>query len=103
MYPLVFFNGVSEVKVDYDFSSGQLIDTEENLDKVDITYKFNKLDTKNFRVSYYLTLDSESDNNQIDKRFQAIESSVRNLFWKEVKVEVYFNNELKYPIVDDKK
>jgi hypothetical protein len=96
MFPFIFFDGVKSVKIDYDLSNNQTIDTEENAKDLEISYKFNKLETNHFRVSYYLTIEEKVDNLLIDKRYSAIEQSVRNLFWKETRVEIYIDNELKY-------
>lgn len=99
MYPLVFFNGVQKAEIDYDFTNNQTVETEEDAKNLEIKYKFNKLDTKHFRVSYYLTVD-DSQNEMIEKRFKALEDSVRNLFWKETKVQVFINGSMKYESKD---
>jgi len=99
MYPLIFFDGVKKAEIDYDFTNNQTVETEEDRKNLEIKYKFNKLDTKHFRVSYYLTVD-ESPNEMIEKRFKALEDSVRNLFWKETKVEVFINGSKKYESKD---
>lgn len=99
MYPFVFFEGVTTVKIDYDLSCNNPVEVEEDPQKTNISYKFQQLRTKHFRVTYYLELD-ESKNDKLDKRFEAIETSVRNLFWKETSVQVYFNGKL---VFGDKK
>jgi len=81
MFPLVFFNSVEQVKVEYDLIPIKAMDDSPTF--------------SNSLVSYYLTL-SESDNTDLDKRFSALEASVRQLFWSDVKVEVYFNDQIKY-------
>lgn len=106
MYPFVFFNGVKAVKIDYDLSNNQLVDTEETRntkedvekgkEKLEIKFKFNQAQTNHLRVSYYLLIDSNTENDHADKRYKAIENSVRNLFWKETRVEVYINDKLMY-------
>lgn len=100
-FPFVFFNGVKSVNIDYDFSTIQpSIEAEENLKELEISYKIGKLETKHFRVSYRLTIDKDSDNILIENRFLALENSIRNLFWKETKVEIFINDELKYQSKD---
>jgi len=96
IFPFIFFDGVQSVKIDYDFSNNQTVETEEDIKNLEISYKINQLETKHFRVTYYLTIDQEPDSLLINNRFFALENSVRNLFWKETKVEVFINNELKY-------
>lgn len=89
MFPLVFFEAVQEVKIDYDLShkSDVLEDTSGNL--------VINSPTRNNYVAYYLTLE-ESKNQDLDKRYEALEKSVRTLFWNDISVEVYFNDKIKY-------
>lgn len=96
MYPLVFFNGVSEAKIDFDLSSEQLVDSLENKNDLEVTYQFNNADTRHLRVSYHLTIDENADNGSLDKRFQATEQAVRNLLFTEIKVQVFINSKLAY-------
>lgn len=92
MFPLVFFDQVQEVKIDYDVShkSDVLEDTSGNL--------VINAPTRNNYVAYYLTLD-ESKNADLDKRYLALEKSVRTLFWNDLSVEVYFNEKIRYKSV----
>lgn len=96
MYPFVFFDNIRSVSVDYDFTNRQTWDTEENQETLDIAYKPGKLDISHHRVTYRLTLGDGPENMDLDKRFLALQNSVRNLFWKEVRVQVYFNETLKF-------
>lgn len=89
-FPLIFFDNVSEVKIDYDLSHKADVTEDDANNKLVI----NK-PTTNHYVAYYLELD-EASNEDLDKRFKALEESVRTLFWKDVSVEVYFNNKIKY-------
>lgn len=79
MYPLVFFNGVKEAKLDYDLERKKTTQDEPEI--------------VNSMVSYYLDLD-ESQNDLLDKRFEALETSVRGLLWNDITVEVYFNDRI---------
>ncbi len=79
MWPLVFFNGVKSVKIEYDLSKTKNMDDGP--------------ETNNSIISYRITID-ESDNHHLDNRFKAIEKAARDLFWKEVAVEIYFNNKI---------
>lgn len=97
MYPLVFFNGVKSAKVDFDLSNDQmLVDSEENKSDLEITYQFNKAETRHLRVSYHLEIDETAENNSLDARYSAITQAVRNLFFKETKVQVFINAKLAY-------
>ncbi len=96
MYPFVFFEGVSGIKMDYDFSNEMDMDTTEDKKELNVSYKVKPPEIKHLRVRYYLTLDEKADNSNIEKRFKAIETSVRQLLWKQISVEVYFNDNLKY-------
>ena len=81
LFPLIFFDGIKEVKIEYDLMPKKTVDDSP-------TYS-------NSLVSYYLTLD-EVENQNLNKRYFALEKSVRSLFWSDVVVEVYFNDEIKY-------
>lgn len=96
MYPFVFFNGVSAIKIDYNFHNNIDVSSTEDKEAVTIDYNIQKPETSHFRISYYLTIDESIDNINIDKRFETIENSVRNILWKQISVEVYFNNVLKF-------
>ena len=101
MYPLVFFNGIKSAKMDFDLSNDQmLVDSNENKTDLEITYQFNKAETRHLRVSYHLEIDEEADNNSIDARYSAITQAVRNLLFKEIKVQVFINTKLAYESKD---
>lgn len=90
MYPLIYFDGVKSVQVDYDLSRRHDVDTD---DKNNMTIK-NPL--RNNFVAYYLIMNEDVKNENLDKRFQALEGSIRTLFWKDVSTEVYFNGKIAY-------
>lgn len=81
LFPLVFFDGIEEVKIEYDLAPIKTMDDEPTF--------------SNSIVSYHLTVD-ESKNTDLEKRFIALESSIRCLFWSDVVTEVYFNDKIKY-------
>jgi hypothetical protein len=81
MFPLVFFDSIDQVRIDYDLAPTKTMDDEPT--------------KNNLLVAYYLTLD-ESKNQDLDKRYIALEQSVRNLFWSDTIVEIYFNDQIKY-------
>lgn len=74
-YPWIFFNGLSEAKLEYSI---------ETTDKTKVT-----------KFSYELTLPLEQ-NDHLDKRYKALESAVRTLFWKEVLIEIKINGQEVY-------
>lgn len=82
MYPFCFFDGVKEVKIDYDLGHGHNEATKEV--------------NHNSYVSYYLILDESLNQTALDKRFAATEASIRALFWGDTRVSVYFNDKLVY-------
>lgn len=97
-YPFVFFEGVQTAEISYDLHNNMGVSDKLTQDKDknnQLDYTFEKPETRHLRVSYHLTLD-ERLNGQIEKRFAAIEQAVRTLFWKQVKVEVFFNGTLKF-------
>lgn len=95
MYPFVFFENVTSVKIDYDLSNKLGVDTKEDTKNADIEYSIDSAKTNHLRVSYRLTLNEKSNDN-LERRFAAIEESTRTLFWKQVSVEVYFNDKKVY-------
>lgn len=82
MFPMVYFNGVKTVKIDYDLSKTKVVGDGPEMN--------------NSIVSYYLTMSPDSENDYLEKRFAHLENSIRNLFWKEVVLEVYFNDKIVY-------
>jgi hypothetical protein len=94
MYPLIYFDGVKEVKIEYDLSheADALVDKENNL-----TINAPK---RNNIVSYYLTMYPGTVNNQMDKRFAALEASIKTLFWKDLMIEVIIDGK---PVYKSKK
>lgn len=76
-YPFVFFENVTLASIDYDLGHG-----------------FNeeaKQLQHNSYVTYNLELNEEENAPFLDKRFAALESSIRAIFWKDIKVKVLFN------------
>jgi hypothetical protein len=70
MYAFVFFNGVNSAKIDY------------NLDRSSDDKKY---------VTYHLEIHPDFFNNKLKKRFEAIQSATRTLFWSDLEVNVYLN------------
>jgi hypothetical protein len=68
-FPWIFFNDLTEVTLDYSVAS-------------------KKEDSS--MVSYGLVIAKENDN--LEKRYKAIEDAVRALFWKEVHVKIFINH-----------
>lgn len=101
MYPFIFFEAVKQVSIRYDLSNDLGVDFAKEKEP-EPEYRFQAPETKHLIVSYYLDLD-ERLNGSLPKRFQAIEDSVRTIFWKQVKVEVYFNNKKVYESADVRK
>ena len=69
-FPWIFFNDVTEFSLDYNIAS-----KKEEGDSV---------------VFYDLVLTKDNDN--LDKRYKALEDAVRALFWKEVQVKILINH-----------
>ena len=90
MYPLIYFDGVKEAKIDYDLShkADALVDKDNNL-TINAPYRHNV-------VTYYLTLFPGAKNDNLDKRFAALEASIRTLFWKDVILEVFMDEKIVY-------
>lgn len=81
MFPLVFFNGVKSVKIDYDLGSEITDDTASG--------------HRNF-VKYSISLDDTQDNGKPELRFEHLSKSVRGLFWNNIDVVVLFNGKKVY-------
>jgi hypothetical protein len=82
MFPFVFFEGLDSVRIEYDLGHG-------------VDEKTNNVLHKSL-ISYYLTLDETANHLNKEHRFLAIERAVRELFWKDIFVEVYWNNSKVY-------
>lgn len=80
MFPLVFFDNVKSIKIEYDLERKKTANDETDLN--------------NSIVSYYMKIESPESLTNIDKRFEALQNSVRTLFWSDVTVEVYFNGKI---------
>jgi hypothetical protein len=78
-YPFIFFNGIKEANVDYELERG----------------------SKN-HVKFNLSLNSGADNPNLEKRFEALDKSVKNLFWKEVTISIALDGKDVYPITKEK-
>lgn len=72
-FPFQFFNGISEFVLNHDIATKK---EEKSL------------------ITYDLTLKEENDN--LDKRYQALLSAVRLLFWKEMQLKVIINGQEVY-------
>lgn len=96
MYPLIFFNGIKSAKMDFDVSNDQMVESVENRKDLELTYQFNKADTRHLRVSYHLDIDEAADNHTIDARYSAITQAVQNLLFKEINVQVFINGKMTY-------
>ncbi len=85
-YPLIFFNGVKEAKVEYDVShkANALVDKDSNLTVT--------APTRNNFVSYHLKIEENADNPNMERRYAALEASIKTLFWKDIKVEIHIND-----------
>lgn len=72
-FPWIFFNDLKEAKLDYDIAT-----TKEG----------------SSLICYDLVLDKENDS--LSKRYLALESAVKALFWKEIKVKISINSKEVY-------
>ena len=101
LYPYVFFEKVTQVKIDYDLSNRLADDKPEEQKKktADDYYKDIGKAAKrvsNAYVSYDLILDEEANKEHLDKRISALEQSIRTLFWNNVIVEISFNGKIMF-------
>lgn len=83
MFPMVYFNGVSTADILFDLSNGREFITE--------TQPQDPERPEGKYVSYRLTIDESQDNGNLEFRFKVLEDSVRNLFWSDTAVMVFFN------------
>lgn len=88
MFPFVFFERVDAVKIDYDVSVEHNVDLSKSND-ITIKKPF-----KNCYVAYYLTINEEANKNQLQRRFETLENSVRDLLWKNMAVKIFFNDKI---------
>lgn len=88
MFPFVFFEQVEEVKIDYNLSVRHDVEVEKNND---LTLK---KPLQHCFIAYYLKINEEANKQNLPRRFETLENSVRNLFWNGLPVEVYFNDRI---------
>lgn len=89
-YPFIFFEQITEAKIDYDLYVRHDVDLDG---KNNLTIK---KPLTNCHVSYYLTLNEDANKTNLQRRFETLENSVRALFWKDLSVEIYFNDNIVY-------
>lgn len=90
LYPYIYFEKVSSVEIEYDLSHHHNIQEDHENNKIVLNKPIvNQL------ISYYLILD-ESANDNLENRYLALAKSVKTLLWKDIKVEIYFNRQIKY-------
>jgi hypothetical protein len=100
-YALIFFDGVKEAAIEYDFSHRPSNDGPKETPKSpDEFYKEIGRAAMSMKsdafVAYRLKIQEGIDQTHLDKRFDALEKSVRSLFWKDVVIKVYFNEKIVY-------
>lgn len=100
-YAFIFFDGVKEASIEYDFSHRPSNDGPKETPKN--TQDFYKeigraaLSMKSDAfVAYKLVIIDDQVHDHMDKRYEALEKSVRSLFWNEVVVKVYINGNIAY-------
>lgn len=100
MYPFIYFDGIQQIVMDYDFSNNLDVNTEEEVTpateeegaKLDIKYDFQTT-PEHLYINYHLTLEPTIKQIHLEKRFEALEGSVRALLWKEIVVRVFFGSD----------
>ena len=85
-YPFVYFEKVTLASITYDLGHGVNEETKQ-------------LNHNSF-ITYRLELDEKENEPFLDKRFMALEASLRAVFWSDIKVTVYFNDKLVYESKD---
>lgn len=100
-YALIFFDGVREAAIDYDFSHRPSDTAPQETPKTpdefyrEIGKAAMKMRSDSF-VSYKLTIHPGVTQSHLEKRFDALEKAVRSLFWNDVVIKVYFNDKIVY-------
>lgn len=77
LFPFVFFHGTQTVEIEYDLGHG-------------IDEKKKEVHHSSY-VHYNLTIDEKEPNHHMNKRFMALERSVRKIFWNDVAIKVTIN------------
>ncbi len=90
MYPFIFFERIDNVKIDYDLSVRHDVDIDS---KSNITVK---KPLHHCFIAYHLTLNEDANKSNLQRRFETLENSVKTLLWKELIVEIYFNDKIVY-------
>jgi hypothetical protein len=94
MFPLVYFDGILSARLDYDLSTRREVETEEDKVGMNAKYSVRVPSHSGSKVAYYLEIDEATPNTNLEKRFSALEDSIRGLFWNDVELSVYFNERL---------
>ena len=89
-YPFIFFDGIKGMKIEYDLTNKSDID-ESSKQKIVV-----KAPIRNHFVAYYLDIDNQVQNQNMDRRCTTLESAIRSLFWKDVILKIYINDKLIY-------
>lgn len=96
-FPFVFFNGVKSARIEYDLINHSSVDYDTDPKTFEITYRFNKPKTDNFKIIYDLDMEPWAVNDHLEKRFDALEKAIATLLWKGIPIEVRFNDKKVYP------
>lgn len=94
-FPFVFFMDVNQVEISYDLTNSMDVTTEEDKKELDIKYDI-VAEGKAQNITYKLSIPDMTFNDHLQKRFQALEGSVRNIFWNDLKVYIYINDKLEF-------
>lgn len=94
-FPFVFFMDVNQVEISYDLTNSMDVTTEEDKEEVEIKYDI-VAEGKAQHITYKLAIPDMTFNDQLPKRLKALEGSVRNIFWNDLKVHIYINDKLEF-------
>lgn len=89
IYPFVFFNNVSSVELNYDFS--KIGDVDFSSKDANINYDIKGVETRHLKVSYAIDVLELCPDQELAKRCQALEMAVHNLLWNNIQVSISLN------------
>jgi hypothetical protein len=96
MYALVYFDGVTSARIEYDVSTKRDVEVELEAAEQNAKYTLNMPKNSNSKIIYDLEIAEGTENSNLQYRCEVLEKSVRSLFWDDISVQILINGESTY-------